>query len=580
VTSNRKTIANESVIDSRSEAHMANVTTVHGEAPLHPHGHLHREVGFWGLMFVSLGSIIGSGWLLSALTASETAGPAAIISWILAAVMLTVLALVYAELGATYPVAGGTGRFPYFSHGPLAGFVAGWASWLQAVMIAPIEVLAAIAYANSLGSVQKHFNMVHATGSKAGLLNGLGLIVAAIAMVVFTAMNLAGAKFMAESNAIVVIWKTAVPILAIIVIASLSFHGGNFHSGGGFMPYGIHGVFAALPLGVVFALQGFEQAVQLAGEARDPKRDLSRAIIVAMAIGGTIYVLLQLVFVTGVNPHDIVGGWGNPLGGNAATDQGAWHTLALAVGAGWLASIIVIDGVVSPSGTGIVYVGTSARLSYALGEEREMPAALATANKRGVPVVSILVALVVGLAAFGPFPSWNKLVNVVTGTTAIMYAFAPVSLAAMKKRDPDRPRTYVMPFADVLAPMAFCFSGLLLYWGGFQTIWKIDCAIIIGLMFFGIGVSVARTDALSMLRPAAWIGPWLIGMTLITEFGRYTSKSNGVSKNTHLANWWDLVVVIGFSLVIFYWAVNSAMPTARVKAAVEKDKDQIESELV
>src|ERR1051325_11359635 len=116
----------------------------HHHIESNPHGGLQRSVGFYGLMFVSLGSIIGSGWLLSALTASEVAGPAAILSWGLAAVMLTVLALVYAELGATYPVAGGTGRFPYFSHGTLAGFVAGWASWLQAVLIAPIEVLAAI----------------------------------------------------------------------------------------------------------------------------------------------------------------------------------------------------------------------------------------------------------------------------------------------------------------------------------------------------------------------------------------------------------------------------------------------------
>src|SRR4030095_13058958 len=106
----------------------------------HTHGHLKRTVGFWGLMFVSLGSIIGSGWLLSALSASEAAGPAAILSWVLAAVMLTVLALVYAELGATYPVAGGTGRFPYFSHGPLAGFVAGWSAWLPGVLIAPTGV--------------------------------------------------------------------------------------------------------------------------------------------------------------------------------------------------------------------------------------------------------------------------------------------------------------------------------------------------------------------------------------------------------------------------------------------------------
>jgi amino acid transporter len=544
-----------------------------------PHGHLRRSVGFWGLMFVSLGSIIGSGWLLSALSASEVAGPAAILSWVLAALMLTVLALVYAELGATYPVAGGTGRFPYFSHGPLAGFVAGWASWLQAVLIAPIEVLAAIAYANSLESVQKHFNMVHQSGSKEGLLNGRGLIVAAIAMVVFTAMNLAGAEFMAESNAVVVIWKTAVPLLSIVVIAAMSFHLGNFHSTkGGFMPYGLHGVFAALPLGVVFALQGFEQAVQLAGEARDPKRDLSRAIIAAMAVGGTIYVLLQFVFIGAVEPSHVAAGWANPLGGNASTDQGAWHTLALAVGAGWLAAIIVIDGVVSPSGTGIVYVGTSARLSYALGEEREMPSALASTNKKGTPVVSILVAFVVGVLALGPFPSWNKLVNVVTGTTAIMYAFAPVSLAALRLRDPDRPRTYVMPFSTILTPAAFCSAGLLLYWGGFQTMWKIDCALIVGLILFSIGLSIARTDALSMVRSAVWIGPWLLGMTIIDAFGRYTSETNGVSSHTHIANWWDLLIVIAFSLVIFHFAVNSAISTERVKALVEVDEDQLAAE--
>ena len=124
-------------------------------------GQLTRSVGFYGLMFVSLGSIIGSGWLLGALNAAEIAGPASIISWVLAAAMLATLALVYAELGATYPVAGGSGRFPYYSHGPIAGFIAGWASWLQAVFIAPIEVLAAITYVNSVTWVNEHFAMLH-----------------------------------------------------------------------------------------------------------------------------------------------------------------------------------------------------------------------------------------------------------------------------------------------------------------------------------------------------------------------------------------------------------------------------------
>src|SRR5581483_8562162 len=139
---------------------------------------LQRSVGFWGLMFVSLGSIIGSGWLLGALTAVTVAGPASLISWVLAALMLTVLALIHAELGAAYPVAGGTARFPYFAFGTLAGFTAGWAAWLQAVTIAPIEVEASISYLDSTAWAKKHLELLHSNGT----LNPLGLLVASFAM--------------------------------------------------------------------------------------------------------------------------------------------------------------------------------------------------------------------------------------------------------------------------------------------------------------------------------------------------------------------------------------------------------------
>src|SRR6266568_6979242 len=74
-------------------------------------GVLRRSVGFYGLTFISLGSIIGSGWLLGALTAAKTAGPASLLSWVLAAVMLAVLALIHAELGGAYPASGGTAQF-------------------------------------------------------------------------------------------------------------------------------------------------------------------------------------------------------------------------------------------------------------------------------------------------------------------------------------------------------------------------------------------------------------------------------------------------------------------------------------
>jgi amino acid transporter len=538
-----------------------------GSEPERRGGPLKRSVGFYGLMFVSLGSIIGSGWLLGALNAAEVAGPASVLSWILAASMLALLALVYAELGATYPVAGGSGRFPYYSHGPVTGFVAGWAAWLQAVFIAPIEVLAAIVYVNSVGWVSDHVRMINSDG----LLTGRGLAVAIALMVLFTAMNLAGAQFLSESNSIVVIWKTAVPLLAIGVVASLSFNPSNFHAGGGFMPFGFHGVFAALTGGVVFALQGFEQAVQLAGEARNPRRDLSRAILVAMGIGALLYTLLQIVMIAGLNPSDIAHNWDHPLGKDPS-DYGAWYTLALAVGATWLATVLIIDAVISPAGTGIVYVGTSARLAYALGEEREMPSALAHTNSRGVPVASILLGAAVGILAFGPFKSWSALVNVVTGATAIMYAFAPVALGALQKVDGDRPRSYRVPLPKVVLPAAFCSANLIIYWGGFEYTWKLACALVLGLALFAIGSSRANTQLMGYLRYAWWLAPWIGGQVVIGALGRYGTGAHNV-----LPDWVDLAVEIAFSLGVYYTAVGSCMSREMVHMEVAKDAHQLKN---
>lgn len=528
-------------------------------------GRLKRSVGFYGLMFVSLGSIIGSGWLLGALKAAQLAGPASILSWILAAAMLSLLALTYAELGAAYPVAGGGARVSYYSHGPIAGFTAGWAAWLQAVFIAPIEVLATITYINSTETVHAHFNML----DDGGLLNGTGLVIAVLLMVLFTAINLAGAKFMSESNVFVVIWKTIVPFLAVVVVAGTQFNTKNFTGGkGGFMPFGFHGVFAALAGGVVFGLQGFEQAVQLAGEARNPKRDLSRAILTAMGIGALLYTLLQVVMIGGFEPSNIATSWELPLGG-ASSSYGAWYTLALALGLGWLAKMLLVDAIVSPAGTGVIYVGTSARLSYALGQEREMPSVLASTNTKGVPVVSILVAAVVGCVAFGPFKSWKDLVDVVTSTTAIMYGFAPVALAALHKLDPGRERTYRVPYPKIVLPTAFCSANLIIYFSGFPTMWKLAIAMVVGLILFAVGASRAKTISTINMRAVRWIAPWLAGHVVIGALGRYDGYMI-------LPEWVDLAVLIGFALTIYYLAVKLTLSAEESAAAVAQDALQLD----
>ena len=115
---------------------MVEVAAAEQEANLDSEG-LKREVGLLGLMWASEGSIIGSGWLFGALTAVTIAGPAALIVWGIASVIVMLLALVHAELGGMFPVTGGTSRFPHYAFGSFAGATFGWFAYIQAAAVAP-----------------------------------------------------------------------------------------------------------------------------------------------------------------------------------------------------------------------------------------------------------------------------------------------------------------------------------------------------------------------------------------------------------------------------------------------------------
>jgi amino acid transporter len=153
---------------------------------------LQRHIGPVGLLFVSLGGVIGSGWLFAALYAAQIAGPAAVVSWLIGGLIALVLALVYGELGAMLPVAGGLARFPHFTHGGLVSFVGGWLCWLGYVTTAPIEVLAVLEYlGNLLPWLDRSVGgeRVLTTGGTAAALTLLGL---------FTVLNMIGVRLMSD----------------------------------------------------------------------------------------------------------------------------------------------------------------------------------------------------------------------------------------------------------------------------------------------------------------------------------------------------------------------------------------------
>jgi amino acid transporter len=307
----------------------------------------------------------------------------------------------------------------------------------------------------------------------------------------------------------------------------------------------------------------------MGGEARNPRKDISRAIISAMLIGAAVYILLEVAFIGGLSPSNLTHGWKSPIG---PSNFGPYYTIALAVGAGWLGTILLVDAVASPGGTGLIYLGTSARISYALGEEEVLTDRLTQVSKRGVPLYSILLAFVIGEITFLPFPSWYSLVGLVTGATAIMYAFAPVSLAALQQKDPDRPRPYRVPFPRVMCPLGFIAANLIIYWGGFEAMWKLLTGIFIGRVLFEFTLRRAKDVKRADIdwRAASWIWPWLIGQTIIGLLGRY-----GKGAHLVLPNWIDLLVVIAFSLVMFYYAVSLAMDAEQIKAAVKSEERQL-----
>jgi len=151
-----------------------------------------------------------------------------------------------------------------------------------------------------------------------------------------------------------------------------------------------------------------------------------------------------------------------------------------------------------------------------------------------------------------------------------MYAFAPLSLAALHKLDGARPRSYRMPLPRVLLPAAFCSANLIIYWGGFGTTWKLSLAILVGLILFGIGAWRMRTDAAATLRNAIWMVPWFGGHVALGALGRY---GGGYSV---LPAWVDIGVVIAFSLTIFYVALQLTVSMQAAAAAIAKDAHQIE----
>jgi amino acid transporter len=542
-----------------------------------------RELGLIGATWASETSIIGSGWLFGALFAAQAVGGAAIIAWLIAGVVVIILALAHAELGAMYPVSGGTARFPHFAFGSVAGIGFGFFAYVQAVTIAPIECFAFMQYASY------YWPSIYNSDTKN--VTGVGFILTIILMAIFVAVNFLAMRIFARVNNVITWWKVAVPVLAIIVLLT-HWHTGNFTAGGaGFMPGGIKALFGALPAaGIIFAYSGFEQCDQLAGEIKNPGRNLPLAIIISVLIGTAIYCLLQVAFIVALPPallgaHGGLVGLTCPSTGTCNTsisqlNAGPFAAVAVLAGVGWLAHILRIDAFVSPSGTGLIYTTGTSRISYGLARNRYFPQIFGRVSNNGVPWVGLIAAFIVGLFFLLPFPSWHSLVGLITGASVLMYAGAPLSVGAFRGQVPDANRPYRMPAAAVLAPLAFVVADLLIYWSGFEVIWKLGVVLVIGYILIGISMALDPQRPPLDWKSAVWLPAWLIGMGIISWQGQYSGTSDKhplpPTNTFHIAFWWDILVVAAFSVAIYFWAMRTKLPREEMLELVNRQHGEQE----
>ncbi|BAB60404.1 amino acid transporter [Thermoplasma volcanium GSS1] len=541
---------------------------------------LRRELTTWDLLMLSLGGIIGSGWLFAAFGAATTAGPGSIFAWIIGGVIIIFIALVYAELGAMIPRSGAIVRYGHLSHGSFAGFVLGWAYFLSAVSVPAIEAEGVITYAASYSS---KYGIVLLTNT--GVMSVLGTFLAMLLMLGFFFLNYAGIKIMGKTNTGLTWWKFVIPTLTVILLLVVSFRPSNIIVGG-IVPYGWAPVFSAVATsGIVFSYLGFRQGIDYGGEAKTPQRSIPLATVFSVLIGILLYTALQIVFIGGIDWGKlglVPGSWAqiyslatsnsNPEA--VALYDAPFAHIAQAAGLVFLTYILFADAYISPSGTLNVYLGTSTRTLYGMAANGHMPKKLLEImDKNRIPFIPLLATLLIGYIFFLPFPSWYKMVGFITSATAFTYIVGGAALMSLRRTAPELKRPFKLPYARVLSPIAFIGAGEVVYWSGWPLVLYLAIAIFLGFAVYFVLLllgAIENSFTKENIKAGLWVPIFIIVLTVLSYIGDTSLGGIGVIKFP-----FDLVTVAVISFIFYMWSVRSGIRTEDITEMIESGSQYV-----
>jgi APA family basic amino acid/polyamine antiporter len=402
---------------------------------------LKRELNALDVTVLGVGVIIGAGiFVLTGNAAATEAGPAIMLSFVLAALVCVFAALCYAEFAAMVPVAGSAYTFSYATLGELVAFVIGWDLALEFIVGASAVAVGWSAYLNStldqIFGVTLPASISGPPSAEGGVINLPAIaIVAAVAFLLVRGIRITAKANIAITAAIVA------TLVLVIVVGGGEVDSGNWSP---FTPFGWDGIVGGAAV-VFFAYIGFDIVATTAEETHNPQRDMPIGILSSLAIVTVLYFLVAAV-ITGMRPYDELG--------SAAPVADAFEFLDRP----WAAGVVYAGALMALTNTVLILMLGQTRVGFAMARDRLFPRALGATHPRfGTPArFTMLIAVLVSvLAGFTGIDTLADLVNIGT-----LFAFILVSIGVilLRRADPDRPRPFRTPAVPLVPILAVGLS--------------------------------------------------------------------------------------------------------------------------
>ncbi|WP_245690982.1 amino acid permease [Sinosporangium album] len=409
----------------------------HGEG-----GELKRSMSLTQLTMFSVGATLGTGIFVILGEAAPLAGPAVVVSFLLAAVTALFSALSYAELAGTIPVSGSSYSYAYATLGEVVAWVCGWCLLLEYAVSVSAVAVGWGQYLNEFFGQSTGWRIPAALSGPPGIDGGVVNLPAIAVVLLATVLLLRGASESATANAVMVVVKIGV-LLFFCVIAFTAFDSDNLTP---FAPLGMAGLSAA-GAKVFFSYIGFDAASTAGEEAKNPRRDLPLAILLSLGIVTLVYVLVALASV-GVLP------WQRLSGSEASLAK----VLEDATGSAWPSVVLSLGAVVAIASVVLTVLYGQTRILFAMSRDGLIPKVFQRVSpRRRVPaantiIVSAFVAILAGLVPLG------RLADATSIGTLFAFAVVNVGVIVLRSTRPDLPRNFrtpLFPLTPILGVL-FC----------------------------------------------------------------------------------------------------------------------------